>query len=153
VNRWSRIVWTLSLLAAIGWIAGGWFGYEVRDGASLARHTLLVFFALLALVLTHGWVAIYLLAVEQLLRRRARPSQSEESSLARARRRGAIGAALAIAAALAQFAVSNALFPDRLDAGWHAWGALGTAMLLALAALLERSALAATGELARALAD
>lgn len=153
MNRWSRIVWTLALLGALAWIVGGSFGYEVRDNASLARHTLLVFAALLALVFTHGWVAVHLLVVERLLRRSSRLSARETSIMASARRRGAAGATLALVSVVAQFAVSNALYPGRLGAGWHALGALGSALVLGLALTLEWAALTAAGKVAKAIAD
>jgi hypothetical protein len=153
LNRWARIVWTLSLLAAAGWIAGGWAGYEVRDGATLARHTLLVFAALLVIVLTHGWVAIYLVTFERLLARDATLSAHQSASLARARRRGAIGAALATIATVAQFAISNALYPARLVGSWHALAALVSSLALAFAAALEWRALSAAGGVARTQTD
>jgi hypothetical protein len=151
VNRWSRIVWTLALAASLAWVGGGWLGYAVRDDATLARHTLLVFSALLALVLTQGWVAIHLIAAERLLSRVAGCSTAERATLVRARRQGGVAALVAMASAIGEFAVSNAVYPARLTPRWHALGALASVLILAVALAVEMGALRRAGIVARAL--
>jgi len=150
MNRWGRIVMALASLATAAWIGAGALGYDVVDGGTLARHTLLAFSALLALVLCHAWIAVYLLVAERLVRA---ANAAAAAALARSRRLGVAAAALAVTATIAQFTSANALYPARLDARWHALAALATVVVLVLALALERSALAAAGRSAATAAD
>lgn len=153
MNRWCRIVLALSVAATVVWISGGWVGYQVRSDSTLARHTLLVFGALLALLLTHGWVGIYLVTLERLLRRRADLGPDVHSALARSRRWGVSGAALGVTAPLAQFLSGNALYPGRLDAQWHAVGGLLSAVALTVTLALEWRALRRVSRVSEGLSD
>jgi hypothetical protein len=145
MNRWGRIVWTLAAVATAAWLAGGLAGYRVADLPTLARHTLLAFSALLALALTHLWVAVYVVVFERLMRDRVGLDAAEASALRTARRRGLAGAAIALIAAIAQFTSANALYPARLDPAWHAGAGLVTLVALGAALALEAAALRRAG--------
>ena len=145
MNRWGRIVLALSALATLAWAGAGLTGRSVVDDPTLARHTLLSFVILLALVLTHGWVAVFALVSGSLLRRRVEPGMETARQLTRARRLAVVAATVAVAVALAQFLVSNALYPARLKAGQHGMFGWASVVVLALAWLAERSALARHG--------
>lgn len=145
MNRWGRIVWSLAALASAAWISGGLLGYRIVDAETLARHTLVAFSALLALALTHLWVAVYLVVLERLMRRGFATSAAATRALTSARRRGVAAAAVAVFAPVAQFTSANALYPSRLDAGWHAVAGLLTAIALGVALGLERRALRDAG--------
>lgn len=141
MNRWARIVLAMSALATLAWAGAGFAGRSVVDDPTLARHTLLSFLVLLALVLTHGWVAVFAVVSGRLLRRRLTPPAQIARRLARARWLAVAAATLAVAAALGLFVISNALYPARLQARPH--GLLGWASVAALvvAWLAERHAL------------
>jgi hypothetical protein len=145
MNRWGRIVVFLSAVAGVAWAGAGLLGYRVVDAASLARHTLFSFSALLALVLAHCWVAVYLLTLERLLARRAAIVEPDAAALARARRRGLSGALLAIGAVVAQFSTANALYPGRIEPRWHALAGLASVLALLAALWLETGALRRAG--------
>lgn len=145
MNRWGRIVWSLAALATAAWLVGGLAGYRVDDLPTLARHTLLAFSALLALALTHLWVAVYLVVFERLMRARVGVAAAEASALRSARQRGLTGAALALVATVAQFTTANALYPARLDPAWHAGAGLVTLVALGAALALEAAALRQAG--------
>lgn len=150
MNRWSRIVWTLALGASIAWVVGGAEGYRVHSDATLARHTLITFGALLGLVLTHTWVGVYLLTFERLLKRRVELGAREVDALRLARVGGVASAVGAIAVALLEFLLANALYPARLDPARHAVGGAVSALLLATLLVVEGRALSRAGGIARA---
>jgi len=150
MNRWSRIVVFLSAVAAVAWTGAGWLGFRVTDLATLARHTLVSFSALLALLLVHLWVAIYLLTLERLLTRQGTVAGAAAATLASARRAGAGGALVAIVAVVAQFTTANALFPGRLEPRWHAAAGLASVVALIVALALETVALRRAGSVASA---
>ena len=133
MNHWARIVLALSLAATLGWIAAGVLGYRVDDARTLAIHTLVSFAALLALVLVHGWVVVFSVVSVRLLRGRVEPLGPEVAMLVRARNVAAVAGGAAIACALVQFTVSNALFPARLPPRQHALAA-GLSLVVLLAA-------------------
>lgn len=153
MNRWARTALGLSTVAAAAWIAAGLLGYRVVDVASLARHTLVAFSALLGLLLMQTWVAVYLLTLERLMRRTRGWKAGDAAELARARRRGLLGSALAIVAASAQFTTANALYPARLDPSWHAVAGAASVVALIAALALETSALRRAGGVVAAAAE
>jgi hypothetical protein len=153
MNRWARIVLALSALATLAWAGAGLAGRSIVDDLTLARHTLLSFVVLLALVLTHAWVAMFALVSSGLLRRRIAPPAVAARELARARWSAVIAAAVAMAAALGQFLVSNALYPARLKAGQHGLFGWASVAILVLAWLAERQALARHGRALATLTD
>jgi hypothetical protein len=153
MNRWARIVLALSAFATVGWTASALAGYRVDSDATLARHTLFAFAVLLALVLTHGWVAVFALVANPLVRRRAALPAATARALAAARRLAVAAAVVAIAAALAQFLAANALDPARLRAAPHAFAGWASVALLVLAWLAERHALARHGRALATLAE
>lgn len=138
MNRWANIVWSIALVATLGWLGAGALGYRVHDQRSLTIHTLASFVALLALLLAHGWMAVFALASRRFV---ARASGSDSPALASAGRAVLFVSLLAIVAALAQFTVSNALFPARLKAKGHAQAAALSASAIALALVVEMRAL------------
>jgi hypothetical protein len=141
VNRWSRIVLALGWLAFLGWLATGALGFRVVDDGTLVEHTLLGFVALLALVLTQSWIAVFALVSLRLVRRRGAGERPELRALARARTGAVVGALAAVAAATAQFTVSNALYPGRLAARSHLAAAIASAVVVLVALLVEAWAL------------
>lgn len=153
MNRWGRTALALSTVAAVAWVAAGLLGYRVVDVASLARHTLIAFSALLGLLLMQLWVAVYLLTLERLMRRAGGLSAGGAAELARARRSGLLGSALAIVAASAQFTTANALYPARLDPTWHAIAGSASVVALIAALALETSALRRAGRVVAAAAE
>jgi hypothetical protein len=154
VNRWARIVLTLAALATAGWIAAGVAGYTVASDDTLARHTLLAFSALLALLLTHAWVAVFAAASARALRgRHSEASGAALVELVKAARLAAGGASVAIAAAVLQFTLSSALYPGRWPPRAHALAGLFATVLLVAALLIEARALRRHERAARALAE
>jgi len=151
VNRWARIVWVLAVAATGGWVFSAWLGRGVVSDPTLARHTLVAFAALLALVLAHGWIATYLLLLSRALPRAAELGREEKRRLFDNRIRGVVSAVTSILAALALFAVSNALYPARLEARPHAWFALVSCVVLTAALGLEARSLSVVGRLCRQL--
>ena len=146
MNRWSRIVLALRALALLGWLGTGARGFRVADDSTLVGHTLVGFVALLAILLTQSWIAVFALVSTRLVRRRAEAGRAELlRSLGRARTTAVVAALLASGAALVQFTVSNALYPGRLVARTHLWAALGSALVVALALAVEAAALARHG--------
>lgn len=153
MNRWGRTALALSTVAAVAWVAAGLLGYRVVDVASLARHTLIAFSALLGLLLMQLWVAVYLLTLERLMRRAGGSSAGGAAELARARRGGLLGSTLAIVASSVQFTTANALYPARLDPSWHAAAGAVSVVALIAALLLETRALRRAGRVVAATAD
>jgi len=147
MNGWARIVWSLGLAATLGWIGAGAFGYRVVDQATLGLHTLASFAALLALLLAHGWMAVFALTSRNLV---ARVAGATSPALASACRATFLAGVLAILAASAQFSVSNALFPSRLAARTHAAAAAASIVVLVAALAVQARGLAAHG---RAIAE
>ena len=145
MNRWARIVLALAALATLAWAGAGEMGRSVVDDATLAQHTLASFLVLLALVLTHGWVAVFSLVSNRLVGRRVALDAEARRDLAGARRVACVAACVAVAAALAQFLVSNALYPARLVARPHAMLGWATTAALVLAWLAELRALTRHG--------
>jgi len=141
VNRWARIVLTLAALATLAWIGAGAMGWSVVDDSTLARHTLVSFLVLLALVLTHGWVALFVVVSSRLVGRRATIDLEARRQLALARRASLVAAIAAVAAALALFLLSNALYPTRLLARPHALAAAAATAVLVVAWIAELRAL------------
>jgi hypothetical protein len=151
MNRWSRIVLGLAALAAAAWLATGALGFRVADDRTLAEHTLLGFVALLGLVLTQSWIAVFALVSGRLIGRRTGGARPELIELARAGRRATAAGVAAVVAATAQFTLSNALYPGRLDARSHLAAAIASAVVVALALVVETRALARHGRAAAAL--
>jgi hypothetical protein len=141
VNRWARIVLALSAAATLAWIGAGAMGWRVVDDSTLAQHTLVSFLVLLALVLTHGWVAFFVVVSSQLVGRRATISDQALRQLSLARRVSLAAAFAAVAAALALFLLSNALYPARLAARPHALAAGAATAVLVAAWIAELHAL------------
>jgi hypothetical protein len=139
MNRWARIVWSLALVATLGWIGVGVHGYRVADQPALHLHTLGAFVALLALVLAHGWMAIFALVSRGLV---ARAAGVPPRALAAACRATLVAGTLAVAIALAQFALSSALYPERFTARAHALAAGASLIALVGALAFEARALA-----------
>ncbi|HLF55367.1 MAG TPA: hypothetical protein VI942_00840 [Thermoanaerobaculia bacterium] len=148
MNRWSRIVLGLAVIATAAWLAAGALGYRVADDRSLAIHTLISFVALLGIVLTQGWIAVFAAVSERLVSRRTEGARGE---LARARRVAVASATLAIAAAAAQFTVANAHYPGRLGARTHLVAGVASAAILLLALAAETRALSRHGRAIAAL--
>jgi hypothetical protein len=140
MNRWAKIVWTLATLGTAGWVGVGLHGYRVADQPTLGLHTLGAFAALLVLLLAHGWMAIFALASRRLV---ARAAGGAPPALARACRATLFAGVLAMAAAGAQFWLSNALYPARLVARDHALAAAGSIVVLLAALVVEALALGA----------
>jgi len=136
MNRWAKIVLALTALAAAAWIGTGVYGFRVADDATLTRHTLVSFLALVTIVLGQGWIAVFA-ALSPRLVASATPSRPElVAGLRRVRRWAVSAAVVAVLAVLAQFVVANALYSGRLDARTHALaGALSAALLLASTAV------------------
>ena len=151
MNRWARIVLALAALATLGWVLAGASGWSVADDATLARHTLLSYLVLLALILTHGWVAVFAVASNRLVARRATLPGTARRELSRARLAAFAAACSAVAATLAQFLISNALYPARLVARPHAIAGWATTGILVLAWIAERRALTRHGRALAAL--
>jgi hypothetical protein len=151
MNRWARIVVTLAGLAWAGWLLAGTIGFRVIDDGTLADHTLISFVALLGLVLTQAWVAAFALAAERLALPRADRDRAEAAAMVRSGRRAAGWALVATLAALAQFTVSNALYPGRLGARGHAAAGTAAALVILVAMILEARALGRHGRAAAAL--
>jgi hypothetical protein len=141
VNRWARIVLALSAFATLAWIGAGATGWRVVDDSTLARHTLVSFLVLLALVMTHGWVALFVVVSSRLVRRRATIPGEALRQLALARFVSLIAAVAAVVAALALFVMSNALYPARLAARPHALAAAAATAVLVAAWIAELRAL------------
>ena len=132
MNRWSKIVLGIALLASAGWVAAGAAGDGAdRDPESMVLHTLLAYAATLVWLLADTWIVVFLLGCERAARRLARGTPPALETLARTRRRVAAFGAAAVALALGQFALSGLLYPGRFPAALH----LALA-LLALAAQL-----------------
>jgi uncharacterized membrane protein len=148
MNRWSRIVWWLAIVSTAGWIAGGLLGYRAVDQLTLARHTLTSLVALLALILCHSWIALFSLVSRGLL---SRTGAEIDRQLRSAIGIAAVAATVAIVAAVAQFTVSNALFPARLEATRHAIAGGSSVLVLVLALVFEGRALARHGAAVRTL--
>jgi uncharacterized membrane protein (UPF0182 family) len=147
VNRWSRIVLSISATATLVWIGAGWLGYRVHDDRSLFVHTMLTFAALLALVLAHAWVATFAVVSVRLLRGTGSFGGAPYARLAR-QRNVAVGAALAaVAAALSLFTISNARYPAHLSPGSHALAAGLSALVLLGSLFAEARALAGQGRI------
>jgi len=145
MNRWAKIVLALTALAAAGWIGTGVYGFRVADDATLTRHTLVSFVALVTIVLGQGWIAVFA-AVSPRLVASAAPDRPELVAAVRRVRLWAVGAAVvAVLAVLAQFVVANALYPGRLDARAHALAGSVSAALLLVATAVEAWALARHG--------
>ncbi len=151
MNRWSRIVLALAAVATLSWLYAGATGFRVNDDQSLALHTLISFAALLALVLTHTWVAVFVVVSERLIRRRGGCADSELRALAQARRRGLSGALASVGLAVSMFALSNALIPGHLDRRNHLVMAVIACLAVVGALLLEAQALSLHGRATRAL--
>jgi hypothetical protein len=142
VNRWAKIVWTMSAAAAVGWIGAGALGYRVEDQRTLALHTLASFVALLALLLTQVWMAVFALASRTLV---ARATGGRDRALASAARWLLLASLFAIGAATAQFTISNALFPAKLRAKSHAQAAAASIVVVFAALVVEARALRGHG--------
>ena len=142
MNRWAKIVWTMSAVAAAGWIGAGALGYRVEDQRTLAIHTLASFVALLALLLAQVWMAVFALASRALV---ARATGERDRALASAARRLLFASVLAVAAATAQFTVSNALFPAKLRAESHGRAAAASILVVVAALVVEARALRGHG--------
>lgn len=141
MNRWSKIVLGIGVGATCGWVAGGLLGPAAGRGpAALALHTLVTYAATLVWLLADVWILVFLAGSARALRRAA--GTAAASAAAASRRVVALGAGAA-AAVVAQFAVSGALFPGRMDVRLH--------LALALFALLLQLAFLVAGgrELAR----
>ncbi len=142
MNRWSRIVLAIGLVATASWVGAAGIGFQVDSQESLGFHMMLSFGALLALVLVHGWVALFAIASE----RWVKSASGRASVELAATRRLAVGAAsVALLAALLQFTLSNALYPARLQALPHALAGLASCLVLAAALIVEARALTRHG--------
>jgi hypothetical protein len=140
MNRWAKIVWSVALAATLGWIGVGLSGYRVADQPTLALHTQAALVALLALLLAHGWMVVFALVSRRLV---ARAAGAAPRALAAACRTTLAAGFFAVSVALAQFALSNALFPARLVARSHALAAAASLVVLIAALVVEARALAA----------
>lgn len=152
MNRWSKIVLALTTVATAAWIGVGAYGFRVADEESFARHTLVAFVALLALVFSHGWIAVFAAVSPGMIRRQA-GGGAEFPGLRAARRFALPAAVLAILAAVAQFVVSNALYPSRLNRRAHLLAAAASAVILIVAVCFEALALRRHGGAVAALDD
>lgn len=151
MNRWARIVVAMAAVATAGWIAAGVLGFRVADDGTLADHTLISFAALLLLLLSQTWVAAFALASERLALRRVDRRRAEAATMVRSGRIAALWAGVAIVAALAQFTVSNALYPGRLEPRAHTVAGAAAALAIVLALAVEVRALRRHGRAAAAL--
>ncbi len=140
MNRWARIVWSIALVGSLGWLGAGALGYWVEDQETLVLHTLASFLALLVLVLAQVWMAVFVIASRRLV---ARATGSDSPALASAARAVLLVSLIAIVAVCAQFTLSNALFPARLEPKQHAQAAAVSMAALALALIVEARALRA----------
>lgn len=138
MNRWATIVFALALVAAAAWVATGVYGFRVIDRETFALHALVAYGALLALVLTQAWFALFALASRALVRRAVGRDTAE---LVRAARAILAASLLAIAACAAHFTASSALFPSGQSARTHALAALGSLVALVVALAVEARSL------------
>lgn len=151
MNRWAKIVVSLSAVATAGWLAAAGLGFRVADTESLARHTLWSFAVLLALVLFHTWVATFAAVSASRLRRNSlEPGGAAE--LSRIARRALAAGATTLLAVTSQFVVSNLLYPARLSPRWHAISGVASAVVVVVGLVVEARALSAHGKLAARLA-
>jgi len=151
MNRWGKIVLVLATVATAAWLVSGWLGRSVIDDATLARHTLIAFSALLALLLTHGWIVAYLLLLRRYLGAAVSLEPKDRRELDRGRAIGVGSAGAAVVSALLLFTVSNALYPARLKAGPHTWAAIVCSVVLVAALVVEGRALVSAGRVCRRL--
>jgi hypothetical protein len=148
MNRWSRIVLGIALLASAAWVAVGAAGGAAdRDPEAMVRHTLLAYAATLVWLLADTWIVVFLIGCERAARRLAPGPAPALAGLARARRRVASLGAASAALALGQFAFSGLLYPDRFPAAAHV--TLALLALLAQLVFVASAARALTGLEAR----
>jgi len=150
LNRWARIVLSLSALSTAGWIVSGALGYRIHDPSALFRHTLIAFAALLGIVLTQAWIATFSIVSLRLARRLGLESREAFRRAARASGWSVIAALLSILSALILFTLSNALYPARLAARPHGEEAAASAAILVIALVVEARMLTRHG---RAMAE
>jgi hypothetical protein len=134
MNRWSKIVIGVGVLASLGWIAGGLLGPGAgRSPENLARHTQVVYGATLLWILADVWILIFLAGSTRALRRALSGSaRTGDAGVRHGVVALGVGAAVLV---VAQFAVSSELFPGHLDARLHLATALA-ALVLQLAFLI-----------------
>jgi len=140
MNRWARIVLVLSAVATLAWLVGGLLGWSVASDATLARHTLVSFGALLALLLCQGWIVVFLAVSERKIGALAGVPAGELAEIGRARRDASVAAVLVLAAVTGQFAISSLTFPSRFDRLVHVVGGAASVLLLVVAWAVETKA-------------